>query len=42
VAVVEDKWIQQMETAVEGYDKLANNALDIEYATDVMAISEAE
>ena len=40
VAVVEDTWVQQMATAIEGYDKLANNALDAEFAASVMAIGE--
>ncbi len=42
VAVVEDTWVQQMATAIEGYDKLANNALDAEFAADVMAIGETQ
>ena len=42
VAVVEDKWVQQMATAIEGYDKLANNVLDAEFAADAMAIGETE
>ena len=42
VAVVEDKWVQQMATAIEGYDKLTNNALDAEFAADLMVVGEAE
>ncbi|MFV1858567.1 MAG: DUF1269 domain-containing protein [Anaerolineales bacterium] len=41
VAVVEDKWVQQMATAIEGYNKLANNALDAEFAADLMVVGEA-
>ena len=42
VAVVEDKWVQQMATAIEGYDKLSQNALDAEFAADLMAVGESE
>ena len=42
VAVVEDKWVQQMATAIEGYDKLTNNALDAEFAADLMVVGESE
>ena len=42
VAVVEDKWVQQLATAIEGYDKLSQNALDAEFAADLMAVGESE
>ncbi len=42
VAVVEDKWVQQMATAVEGYEKLASHALDAEFAADLMVVGETE
>ncbi len=42
IAVVEDKWVQQMATAIEGYEKLSNNALDAEFAADLMVVGEAE
>ncbi len=42
VAVVEDKWVQQLATAIEGYDKLSQNALDAEFAADLMAVGDTE
>jgi hypothetical protein len=31
-----------MATAIEGYDKLSQNALDAEFAADLMAVGESE
>lgn len=42
IGVFEDKWVQQMNTALEGYSNLAMDALDADFAGDAMAIGETE
>ena len=42
IGVFEDKWVDQMATALEGYTNLSMDALDAELAGDAMAIGEEE
>jgi uncharacterized membrane protein len=42
IGVFEDKWVEQMNTALEGYTKLSMDALDTDFAADAMAVGEEE
>jgi len=42
IGVFEDKWVEQMNTALEGYANLSMDALDADFAADAMAVGEEE
>jgi uncharacterized membrane protein len=42
IGVFEDKWVEQMNTALEGYTNLGMDALDADFAADAMAVGEEE
>jgi uncharacterized membrane protein len=42
IGVFEDKWVEQMNTALEGYANLSMDALDADFAADALAVGEEE
>jgi uncharacterized membrane protein len=42
IGVFEDKWVEQMTTALEGYNNLSMDTLDAEFAGDAIAVDETE
>jgi uncharacterized membrane protein len=42
IGVFEDKWVEQMTTALEGYTNLSVDALDAEFAGDAITVGETE